>query len=1073
MQGEFETNPLVTRSPQSYSPRNPMPAPESVLKLCETFADHRDHYRSGSYNEAQLRKEFLDPFFAALGWDMDNAAGLAPQYRDVIHEDALRVGVHVKAPDYAFTLHGQRKFFLEAKKPAVNIKSDVDPAYQLRRYAWSAKMPLSILSDFEEFAIYDTRVKPVKNDPSSKARTFYCTFDQYAEKWDEIAAIFSRDAILKGSFDKYADSNKKKKGTAEVDAAFLEEIERWRDLLARNLALRNPALSVRDLNFAVQKTIDRLVFLRICEDRGTEDYGKLRSIANGPQTYPRLLELFRAADARYNSGLFHFSKEKGQAEEPDTLTPHLLLDDKVLKDIIVHLYYPDSPYEFSVLPADILGSVYEQFLGKVINLTAGHRAVVEDKPEVKKAGGVFYTPSYIVDYIVKQTVGPLIEDKTPKQIEAIRILDPACGSGSFLIVVYQFLLDWYHRHYISHDPEKLAKGKNPVLVPARGGGWALTTAERKRILLAHIFGVDIDSQAVEVTKLSLLLKVLEGETTQSVQRELIHQRVLPDLGNNIKCGNSLIGSDFYDDPQMLLLDGDSQYRINVFDWKTAFPEVFERGGFDCVIGNPPYVRIQAMKDWAPVEVEIYKKAYASAASGNYDLYVVFVEKALRLINAGGRVGFILPHKFFNAHYGRNLRQIIAEGRHLSQIVHFGHHQVFSGATTYTCLLFLDRIYKITCPFIKVHDLHAWRTRMDEVMNLPEPENSVVREDEAVYQIGNPEVDAVVTIGDIPLSELGGDEWNFGVGALAKLMGKLHARPNKLGDVARLFVGIQTDGDAIFILHDAVENARQTEAFSKESNCRVVVESTSLRRLLKGSVNLDRYQIRDDGKRLLFPYQPESPGEVVPLKDIEAACPGTFRYLMNHSQQLKKRGKGLLGSSWHGYVYRKNHARMVGPKILCPAIARGAAFALDSMGDYFFTGSGSGGGGAYGIRLNDDQRIDLKFLLALLNSKLADRFFKANSTPFRGGWIALTKQHIENFPIRVIDPANKSDLATHDRIVTLVEKMLDLHKQRAAAKTPHEQTALDRQISATDAQIDRLVYDLYGLTEEEIKLVECA
>jgi hypothetical protein len=303
-----------------------MPAPDSVLKLCEIFADHHEHFRSGNYNEFQLRKQFLDPLFEALGWDMANSQGLAPQYRDVIHEDAIKIGPHVKAPDYAFTLHGQRKFFLEAKKPSVNIKGDVAPAYQLRRYAWSAKLPLSILSDFEEFAIYDTRIKPAPGDPSSKARVFYCTCDQYAEKWDEIAAIFSRDSILKGSFDKYADSAKKKKGTAEVDTAFLEEIERWRDLLARNFALRNPALNVRDLNFAVQKTIDRLVFLRICEDRGTEDYGRLRTVANGTQTYPRLLELFRAADSRYNSGLFHFSKEKGQAEEPDTLTPNLALD---------------------------------------------------------------------------------------------------------------------------------------------------------------------------------------------------------------------------------------------------------------------------------------------------------------------------------------------------------------------------------------------------------------------------------------------------------------------------------------------------------------------------------------------------------------------------------------------------------------------------------------------------------------------------------------------------------------------------------------------------------------------------
>jgi hypothetical protein len=289
-----------------------MPAPDSVIKLCEIFADHREHFRSGNYNEFQLRKQFLDPFFEALGWDMANSQGLAPQYRDVIHEDAIKIGPHVKAPDYAFTIHGQRKFFLEAKKPSVNIKMDIAPAYQLRRYAWSAKLPLSILSDFEEFTIYDTRVKPAPSDPTSKARIFYCTYEQYAEKWDEIAAIFSREAILKGSFDKYADSTKRKKGTAEVDTAFLEEIERWRDLLARNFALRNPSLTVRDLNFAVQKTIDRIVFLRICEDRGTEDYGRLRVVANGAQTYQRLLEIFRAADAATTPDFSIFQRKKAK-----------------------------------------------------------------------------------------------------------------------------------------------------------------------------------------------------------------------------------------------------------------------------------------------------------------------------------------------------------------------------------------------------------------------------------------------------------------------------------------------------------------------------------------------------------------------------------------------------------------------------------------------------------------------------------------------------------------------------------------------------------------------------------------
>jgi hypothetical protein len=245
------------------------------------------------------------------------------------------------------------------------------------------------------------------------ARTKYFTYKEYAERWDEIAEIFSREEILKGSFDRYAESAKKKRGTAEVDDAFLKEIENWRDVLARNIALRNPSLSTRELNYAVQRTVDRIIFLRICEDRGIETYGQLRGLQNGTRAYERLCQIFRRADERYNSGLFHFSAEKERPDPPDDLTLNLTIDDKVLKEIFKGLYYPESPFEFSVLPADILGHIYEQFLGKVIRLTPGHHAKVEDKPEVKKAGGVYYTPTYIVDYIVKNTVGKLLEGNTP------------------------------------------------------------------------------------------------------------------------------------------------------------------------------------------------------------------------------------------------------------------------------------------------------------------------------------------------------------------------------------------------------------------------------------------------------------------------------------------------------------------------------------------------------------------------------------------------------------------------------------------------------------------------------------
>jgi hypothetical protein len=546
-----------------------MSAPKEIIDLIGRFERNLDAYKSGQYNETQLRREFLDPFFETLGWDVNNKQGYAEAYKDVIHEDAIKIGSATKAPDYCFRIGGTRKFFVEAKKPSVNLKDDISPAFQLRRYAWSAKLPLSILTDFEEFLVYDCRIKPDKTDKPSTSRVLYLNYTEYPERWDEIASIFSRDAILKGSFDKYAESTKLKKGTAEVDDAFLREIESWREMLAKNLALRNPSLTQRELNFAVQMTIDRIIFLRICEDRGVENYGRLMALLNGTQVYERLCELFRRADERYNSGLFHFRHEKGRPEQPDDLTPNLIIDDKLLKDIIRGLYYPDSPYEFSVLPADILGQVYEQFLGKVIRLTAGHRAIVEDKPEVKKAGGVYYTPTYIVEYIVKNTVGKLLEGKNPKPVSKLRILDPACGSGSFLINAYQYLLDWHRDWYVKDDPKKWATGRSPVLYQGHGGDWRLTTTERKRILLNNIYGVDIDSQAVEVTKLSLLLKVLEGENEETLNRQfkLFHERALPDLGNNIKCGNSLIGPDFYKNQQMSLLNEEERYRINVFNWE--------------------------------------------------------------------------------------------------------------------------------------------------------------------------------------------------------------------------------------------------------------------------------------------------------------------------------------------------------------------------------------------------------------------------------------------------------------------------------------------------------------------------
>jgi type I restriction-modification system DNA methylase subunit len=598
----------------------------------------------------------------------------------------VKVGSATKAPDYSFRLPGgKRLFFVEAKKPSVAVKTEILPAYQVRRYAWSAKLPVSILTDFEEFAVYDCNRKPKPDDKASAGRIKYLQYNEYIKEFDFLWDTFSKERVLKGSFDKYIASDAGKKGTTTVDKEFLHSLDEWRIELAQNTALRNPAFTEDDLNFTVQQTIDRIIFLRIAEDRGVEEYGKLRAALKGNLYYENLFLQFKEADSKYNSGLFDFNRDK--------LSASLQLDNKVLKDIVNDLYYPISPYEFSVLSVEILGSAYEQFLGKQIKLSERHKAVIEEKPEVRKAGGVYYTPQYIVDYIVQQTVGKQLEGKKPEEIKTLKIVDPACGSGSFLIGAFQFLLN-YHQQYYKPDFERLTsiasnsgdyniKQRNEAIkerskLPLTPDG-ALTTTIKKQILLNHIYGVDIDTLAVEVTKLSLLLKCMEGETQSSINAEMrFGERVLPTLDSNIKSGNSLIDLNFYDGE--FDFEPGAEKKIKPFSWENAFPQLFKDGGFDVVIGNPPYVRQEMLG-----KQKIYFAKKYKVYHGMADLYSYFFEKGISLLKKNGQFGIIVANKWMRANYGEPLRKWFKE-QGIQEIIDFGDLPVFQGATTYPCIV---------------------------------------------------------------------------------------------------------------------------------------------------------------------------------------------------------------------------------------------------------------------------------------------------------------------------------------------------------------------------------------------------
>jgi type I restriction-modification system DNA methylase subunit len=963
-----------------------MSIPAQICDLVERFDKHLADYKTSKYNETQVRREFIDPFFKALEWDVDNTQGYAEAYKDVVHEDAIKVGQATKAPDYSFRIGGARKFFLEAKKPSVDIKHDTHPAYQLRRYGWSAKLPLSILTDFEEFAVYDCRVKPVKTDNAATARIMYLTYTDYIERWDELQGIFSPESIKTGSFDKYAQTTKAKRGTAEVDNAFLQEIERWRDLLARNFALRNN-LTQRELNYAVQLTIDRLIFLRIAEDRSIEPYGQLKDLLKADNIYPNLVQLFARADDRYNSGLFHFKAEKSRATEVDSLTPNLTLDNKVLTDVFKNLYYPDSPYEFSVLPADILGQVYEQFLGKVIRLTSGGRAKVEEKPEVKKAGGVYYTPTYIVDYIVKQTVGKLFEGqqlgaKGYGLVGGFRILDPACGSGSFLLGAYQYLLDWYLEQY-RQSPNKWSRGQNPRLYERGNGEWQLTIAERKRILTTHIYGVDIDPQAVEVTKLSLLLKVLEDDKSVTQQLTLFQERVLPDLDSNIKCGNSLIGPDYYaSNPTQMGMFGDEEefYRVNAFDWQAEFKEIMQAGGFDAVIGNPPYGALLYQDETDYLLNKTVLQNY------QLDTYLIFIEKALFLVKQRGLIGQIIPNTWLSNLTSVQVRKYLFMETQLNNITHYLYH-VFKTAKVDTEVVILSKQKPLDEHQINISVVH--KDSNTDVYNIPQK----------YWQEGD---GTPVNIFERPEFKGIGDKLR---------------NEKRLDELCKITQGCKP-------FQTGKGKPPQTRQIVNDKPfIAEICKDDTFRPLLRGSL-MQKYQILwKDNYWISFGDWLAEP-----------------RYSANYDFPAK-------------IIIRQTGYYLVATLDRKQFIVRDNLYTIVPYNEKY-------------------PSLDSRYILGIINSCLMQWFYSNIINPEMGEAFAQVKRgHLIQLRIYWPDFTNPADVAQHDKMVAMVEQMLTLHQQLAGATIPQQKQMLKRQIETTDRQIDMLVYELYGLTDEEIAIVE--
>jgi len=1062
-----------------------MPKKQSDINdLVRGFARNLKQLKTPQYNESRGRLDYIDPFWRLLGWDVENQTQRPPQDVEVVIEPSMDTvdesGFHTRNPDYLFRVNGFARFIVEAKKPFVDIDTDRKAIFQAKRYAWSAVIPFAVLTNFEQFRLFDTTLKPVLNEPGrGQVPDFVLDHQKYPTQWDVLLATFGRDAVAGGSLERLRAQIRKVpsgrrlrtvdrmlidlKGDEPVDREFLSCLDLRRRHFARQIYRDNRKLfpegdtlhGAAKLTEAVQRLMDRLVFMRVCEDRGIAEWGGLRKTlerigTEGGDLYAALCAEFHGLDRAYNGYLFkpHFSEE-------------LTVDGGVLSDFIRELYPPDGPWDFSAIADDILGIVYERFLGNVVTVKK-HQAEVEEKPEVRHAGGVYYTPRFVVDTIIRRVVGPKIAGKTPTELLDVKILDPACGSGSFLVTAFQYLIDHCVRA-IGEDPSlasipatpKARKRRKEIAFKDRKGLWHVAPDFKAALLTNCLHGVDIDQQAVEVTVMSLYLKMLEGALPPNWQREWLENELLPPLDNNIRCGNSLIDSTDFDrwceeenGTLFPLDDEDVRFRINRFDWTSrtrGFGRILDpeavgqrgRAGFDCVIGNPPYIRVQELNKWAPEECEFYKWRYKSAAEGNYDIYVVFTEKALGLLAPDGLLGFIMPHKFWQAKYGEGLRKLIADGRHLKAVVDFAHHQVFQGATTYTAIHILARSPNpVEIDYVRFDDLNdgiAQCARLDAKPDAA-PAGASRR------KVGQ------LRAGGCP----------FCLNADPCLVAIEAAKP--LHEVADLAQGFKTGADKVFVVQ--LEKMAGGTAFvkSQATGRSHKIEAAALRPLVK-SEHLKAYEVRPTSLFLILPYSRKGTKWTLISPDVmRSRFPLLWNgYLIPLRSDLNKREKGRFdGEEFYQYSRPQNFEPLSRPKIMSPDICEHPQMCWDSTGKLVFSGGAAGG-----VAIVPGPKADPFLLLGVLNSRLADHWIRTHGTPFRGGYLNCEIRFIRDLPIKL--PETKEEKKLADRIVESVREIMSVKvKLRDRLLSDREREQLERTVEADERRIDEAVFALYGV-----------
>lgn len=1008
---------------------------KQLEKLINKYSQKLEYYKNhaNAYNEHSCRIEYIDPFLQSLGWDVNNQKGELPHYREVIAENDSS---HTDRPDYSFTVKGVTKFFIEAKKPSVDLINESESAYQIRKYGWNAKHKIAILTNFEYLLIYDTRHKPEKSDSSTTALYKKYYYKDYINQIEEIESLLSREVVFTGAFDEFMRVAFSQDGrtidgrtTIEVDELFLEQINEWRVRLGNCLYQKEEKYQNQAvLNDVIQDFINQIVFLRICEDRNLPLYHRLRdTIADKLLLKEELKKLFDAADKNYSLGLF-----SGECIIFD-------LHEDVIIGMIEELYYPKNPYLFHIIKPSILGKIYEIFLAEHLVINESGMVTLARKKEFKNRS-IVSTPSEIVRYMVAQTLEPICNGKSPKEILKLRIADIACGSGIFLEEIFEYLNQYCITWYLEHDTNHLLELSD--------GRKKLPLEEKKQILRSCIYGIDLDIHAIEVTKFSLLLKLIEDETEATVKNSY---PILPDMEQNIFYGNALVkykNLDEYESQNKCEITFEQQLEIVPFDWS----EINQGEFFDVILGNPPYVSTEDMHQLLlDAEFSVYKKEYQSAYK-QFDKYFLFIEKALKHMKEHGRLCYIIPNKFYKIASGKELRKIIK--RHLVQLDDFGDVQLFSDKTIYTAIITLAKEEVEEFVYVNRKSLSSLWTGMDL---------------ESI-QIKNE------TLKELP--------WRLTADiTFMKMLTQLKEKSVPLSKHANIFNGIQTSAERPepiywFSKDQVVEEyesyyiiQKPYRGIMKEYHIEKDILKPYFKPTRKEEKGLNSYVSVMTDKKIIFPYNEN--GKLIALDQMKEKYRGAYEYLLDHYERLVPRcvsggiGRDIPGATketWYQYGRTQAITAFVNtPKLIVGILSKEPMYAYDDQ-DMLIASGGTAGYCA--ISKLEGSPYDIEYIQAWLSHPYTEKLLQIMGSDFDNGYTARGTFVLSNLPFVELDLSDEIQRKLYQDVVRATKKIYEMNKKASKHLDKAAKSILIREKERLIAQIQNKIKVVYEYGKEQ-------